>query len=70
MPTANVQTHKIGHVIRVGRGWADVTIDRSVRRVSTRPDLLVKAGCYLKIINEQGVALLSSEKIRSTELLQ
>lgn len=57
MLTTNVQ---IGRVIRVGRGWVDVAIERRVRRISTHPDLLVKAGSYLQIINDQGVALLPS----------
>ena len=67
MQASNVQ---IGRIIRVGRGWADVTIDRRVRRVSTRPDLLLRAGCFLQIINDQGVALQSYEEHRSTNLLQ
>jgi hypothetical protein len=54
------QEKLVGRVIRVGRGWVDVSIDRRVRRVSTRPDLLVKAGSYLQIVNDQGVALLPS----------
>jgi hypothetical protein len=55
MQTTNTQ---IGRIIRVGRGWADVTVDRKVRRVCTRPDLLVRAGSYLTIVNDQGVSLL------------
>ncbi len=65
-----MQSHRIGHVIRVGRGWADVTVDRGIQRISTRPGLLVKAGCYIKIIHEEGVALLSGEKSRPTDFLQ
>ena len=53
---------EIGRVLRVGRGWADVEIKRKVRRVSTRPDLIVRAGSYLQIIQDQGVSLLSSRK--------
>lgn len=53
---------QIGRVLRVGRRWADVEIDHKVRRISTRPDLLVRAGSYIKIINEQGVALLNTNR--------
>ena len=53
---------EIGRVLRVGRGWADVEIKRKVRRVSTRPDLIVRAGSYLQIIQDQGVSLLSSRE--------
>ncbi len=60
---------KLGRVIRVGRGWADVTIDHKVRRINTRPDLLVKVGCYLKIINELGIAILPIGERYSTEFL-
>ncbi len=60
MQTTSIQ---IGRVIRVGRGWADVTIDRKVRRVSTRSDLLLRAGSYLQIVNEQGIALIPARNI-------
>ncbi len=53
---------QVGKVLRVGRRWADVEIDHKVRRISTRPDLLVRAGAYIKIINEQGVALLNTDR--------
>lgn len=66
MSTATVE---VGRVLRVGRGWADVEVSSQVRRVSTRRDLLVRAGCYLKIVNEFGIAVLSaSEKHRSDHL--
>jgi hypothetical protein len=57
-----------GWVIRVGRGWVDVVVDRHVRRVSTRPDLLVKAGCTLQIINDQGFALLPTAEPQNTKM--
>jgi hypothetical protein len=57
MRTGTVQ---IGRVIRVGRGWADVTIEHKVRRVNTRPDLLVKVGSCLTISNEIGISILPS----------
>lgn len=63
--TAKRQT---GWVIRVGRGWVDVVVDRHVRRVSTRPDLLVKAGCTLQIINDQGFALLPNAEPYSNKM--
>lgn len=66
MSTAVIQ---VGRVLRVGRGWADVEIDNRVRRVSTRPDLLVRAGSYLKIINERGIDVLpSSEHYRTSRV--
>jgi hypothetical protein len=60
----------VGHVIRVGRGWADVTVDSRIRRVSTRPDLLVRAGNYLQIVNEHGVAILPADQSYLTTVLQ
>ena len=57
MPPIETQ---IGRVIRVGRGWVDVTIEHRVHRVSALPDLLIRPGSYLKIVNEQGVAILPS----------
>jgi hypothetical protein len=59
----------VGRVIRVGRGWADVTIDHKVHRVNTRPDLLVKVGSHLKIINELGISILpTSENITASHM--
>lgn len=55
------QGKMVGRVIRVGRGWVDVTVERRIRRVSTRPDLLIKAGAYLQIVDDQGVALLPND---------
>jgi hypothetical protein len=49
---------QIGRVIRVGRGWADVKINGKMRRISTRSDLLIHAGTYLQIIDEQHVVIL------------
>ena len=61
---------QIGRVIRVGRGWVDVTIENKIRRVNTSPGLLVRAGCYLQIINEQGVALLPTSERYTTDVMQ
>lgn len=63
-------TMQIGRVIRVGRGWVDVMVDRRARRICTRPDLLVTAGNYVKIVNEQGVAVLSADQHQPSELMQ
>jgi len=65
MESPNIQ---VGRVLRVGRGWVDVTIDRKVRRVRTRPDLLVRAGNYLQITHDQGIALLPSQRSSSNRL--
>lgn len=62
--------NQVGRVIRVGRGWADVTIDAKTRRIQVRPDLLVRVGCYLKIINEQAIALLPSHERHTTDIMQ
>ena len=53
----------VGRVIRVGRRWADVIVDGKVRRIATRPDLLVRAGSYVQIINEQAISLLPSHDL-------
>lgn len=63
MQTAQTQ---IGRVIRVGRGWVDVSIDRQVRRVRIRPDLLIRAGTYLEILNDQAVAVLPASERHNT----
>jgi len=63
-------TALVGRVIRVGRGWADVTVDSRIRRISTRPDLLVRVGNYLQIVNEHGVAVLPADQSYSTTVLQ
>ena len=60
----------VGRVIRVGRGWADVTIDHKVHRVNTRPDLLVKVGSHLKIINELGISVLPTDDLYPSHRLQ
>ncbi|MCD4684466.1 MAG: hypothetical protein K8S97_00830 [Anaerolineae bacterium] len=59
---------QVGRVLRVGRRWADVEINHKVRRISTRPDLLVRAGAYIKIINAQGVALLNTDRYVPDEM--
>lgn len=60
----------VGRVLRVGRGWADVEIDHRVRRVSTRPELLVRAGGYLKIMNERAIAVLPSNEYHTSAKIQ
>jgi hypothetical protein len=60
----------VGRVIRVGRGWADVTIDHKVHRINTRPDLLVKVGSHLKIINELGISVLPTSDAFTGHRLQ
>lgn len=65
----NSTVAEVGRVLRIGRGWADVEIDNTVRRVNTRADLLVRAGNYLKVVGEQGVALIpASERHKSKHL--
>jgi hypothetical protein len=63
-------TTQVGRVIRVGRGWADVTIQQKVRRIEVRPSLLVRVGDHLKIINEQGIARLPSYERHASKLHQ
>ena len=60
----------VGRVIRVGRGWADVTIDHKVHRINTRPDLLVKVGSHVKIINELGISVLPTSDTFTGSRLQ
>ncbi len=57
-----IEGTEVGRVLRVGRGWADVEVNRKVRRVSTRPDLVVRAGSYLQIVQDQGVSLVSGHE--------
>lgn len=51
-------TIEIGRVIRFGRGWADVSVDRKVRRVPVRPDLLIRVGDSLMIVHDQAMSCL------------
>lgn len=53
-------TMEVGRVVRLGRGWADVSIERKTRRVWIRSDLLVRVGDDLKIVNDQAVGHLSA----------
>ncbi|NDJ77867.1 MAG: hypothetical protein GYB65_16580 [Chloroflexi bacterium] len=58
----NTQYIEVGRVIRVGRGWVDVTVNQKVRRISVRPDLLIRAGTYLKIIDDHAVSLMPAHQ--------
>ncbi len=60
---------EVGRVLRVGRGWADVEINNTVRRVNTRAALLVRAGNYLKVVGEQGVALIPASGRHNSDRL-
>ncbi|MBN1680532.1 MAG: hypothetical protein JW966_09580 [Anaerolineae bacterium] len=55
-----VSEAQVGRVIRVGRGWVDVTVNRKVRRLHMHPDLLVRAGSYVQILNGQSITVLSA----------
>ncbi len=57
---------QVGRVIRVGRGWVDVTIEHRVYRFSATPDLLIRPGNFIKIVNDQGVAILPSSQRHTT----
>ncbi len=51
-------THEqIGRVIRVGRGWADVSVERRIVRVITNPGLLVQPGVQLRIAGNRIISL-------------
>ena len=52
----------VGRVLRVGPQWADVTVNGETRRIHTRPDLLVRPGHYIQIVNEFGIALLPARE--------
>jgi len=59
-------TAQVGRVIRIGRGWADVTVGHKLRRVSTPSGLLVRVGNHLQIVNDQGVAILPASERHGT----
>ena len=59
------QETNIGRVIRVGRRWADVLVDGKLRT-----DLLIRAGSYLQISDDQAVGLLPSNPHHSTDRVQ
>jgi len=54
-----------GRVIRVGRGWADVAVGRTVRRITTPPDLLLRVGNRIGV-DRDGAATLRSVELTST----
>jgi hypothetical protein len=64
------QEMNIGRVIRVGRRWADVLVDGKLRRITIRPDLLIRAGSYLQISGDQVIGLLPSNPHHSTDRVQ
>lgn len=53
---------QIGRVIRVGRGWADVSVERRIVRVITSPGLLVQPGAQLKIAGNRVISLAETEQ--------
>lgn len=55
MPTSTIE---VGRVLRVGRGWADVSINRKTRRVRLRAEVPVRVGGYLKIVQDQAIGSL------------
>ncbi len=57
---------QVGRVIRVGRGWVDVTIEHRVYRFSANPDLLVRPGNVIRIVNDQGVAVVPASQRHTT----
>ena len=58
MQTAHEQ---IGRVIRVGRGWADVSVERRIVRVTTNPEHLIQPGIQLKIAGTRVISLVAAE---------
>ncbi len=61
MQTAHEQ---IGRVLRVGRGWADVSVERRIVRVTISPGFLVQPGAQLKIAGNRIISLAESEQRR------
>lgn len=59
----------VGRVIRVGRGWADVDIGRSVRRIPTRPDMLIRVGTQV-IVHPDGAVVAHTQERASTGRVQ
>jgi hypothetical protein len=58
MQTAHEQ---IGRVIRVGRGWADVSVERRIVRVTTRPGQMLQPGNHLKIAGTRVIGVVEAE---------
>lgn len=58
----------VGRVIRVGRGWADVDIGRTVRRITTRPDLLIRVGSQVVVHQESGVVAHTQERASASRV--
>ncbi len=56
------KNHLEGRVIRVGRGWADVAVGRTVRRITTRPDLLLRVGNRISVDRDGGAISPSVEQ--------
>jgi len=53
----NASAVEVGRVLKVGPGWADVTVGRAVRRVTTRLTSPIFVGSYLRIVNGVGAPL-------------
>lgn len=60
---------QVGRVIRVGRGWADVTVNHKVRRVSTHPAGLIRVGSYLRILDAEPGLKLTNRSPQNNSML-
>lgn len=59
--------YEVGRVLRVGPGWADVTVGRRVRRVTTHLTSPISTGSYLKIVNGVGGPAVPAPAHRAVE---
>ncbi len=55
----------VGRVIRVGRGWVDVDLGRTVRRMTTRPDQLIRVGSQI-VVHRDGAVVAPAQERAST----
>ncbi len=53
----STSVYEVGRVLKLGPGWADVTIGRRVQRVTTRLTSPIFVGSYLRIVNGVGAPM-------------
>lgn len=57
--SANLES-QVGRVIRVGPGWADVMIDRNIRRFVLPAGKVIRVGSKVQVASHQIVAAAST----------
>lgn len=52
-----MSVEQVGRVVRLGRGWVEVDMNGSIRRVTMPPGLLAHVGNYVELRDDSAVSL-------------